>query len=112
MDAKDTLDAALELFCHQNALDARRRGGGLRAFQQQGMAGANRVGVGDVEQDATDFGFVDDVGREDFHHYREAETLCRGNGFFDRCAGGLRRRGNARGGKQKLCLGFRRGGGR
>ena len=73
------------------------RRGGLRARSSSSAKPARTASASaDIQQHAADFRFVQDVGRQDLHHHREAEPFRRGDGLLGRCAGGLRRRRQSR----------------
>ena len=111
MNAENALDAAFELLGDQHPIQP---GAGNRgaALHQGGEAGAHSVRIRDIEQHAADFGFMDDVRRQDFQHHGEADFLGGGHGMFHRGTGTLGGCGNAGGGEQGFGVRLARGGGR
>ena len=79
---------------------------------QGGEIGAHGGGIGHVQNHAADFGFVQDIGREDFHHHGEAEAFGRADRGFGIGAGRLGHCGHAGFGQDALGFGLARAFGR
>ena len=101
-DTHQTFDPARQLFCHEDTGESRFRRVVCDGTHDIGKSRTDLFKIINIEFDRSDVRLVQNVGRQDFHHYGKTDLLSGANRVFDSLGDQFGRSIDARLGQQSF----------